>query len=198
MSQSCARVQTENEDCRREKNHQPPPQTGTQGIDPRLKFGKEPRREPPEQPQREPRREPRQAFRGELCAKPSFTFPKSFRIHSRRQYQQISRQHVRHVGRWIIVDARKTSHTSIRLGITVTRHYGGATERNRFKRIVREAFRLCCMELQPGFDLNIKPRSAALDAKPADLIVELKQFLARGLCPLDPHQRAKGPLDSLT
>jgi ribonuclease P protein component len=81
------------------------------------------------------------------------------------------------VGHWIIIDSRKSNHSQTRLGVTVSRHYGKAIARNRFKRIVREAFRLCQQELQSGFDLNVKPRSVANNAKPADILAELKQFL---------------------
>lgn len=99
------------------------------------------------------------------------------RVRTRYQYQRIAQDCKRNVGYWIIIDSRKTNHSSTRLGITASRHYGMAVDRNRFKRIVREAFRLCRLQLQPGFDLNIKPRQAARKAKPADIQTELLKFL---------------------
>ncbi|MBA3957597.1 MAG: ribonuclease P protein component [Parachlamydiaceae bacterium] len=83
------------------------------------------------------------------------------RLCKRYQYQRMASATHRHTGRWIIVDAleNKLSHT--RLGITASKRYGKAHDRNRFKRMVREAFRLCHKQLPVGFDLNIKPRSAA-------------------------------------
>lgn len=87
-----------------------------------------------------------------------------------------------HTGRFVYIDSRsnkdnrsnKSSQT--RLGITVTRRYGDAHERNRFKRIVREAFRLSYTRLRQGFDLNVKPRTAAKNAKTADVIADLLYF----------------------
>lgn len=99
------------------------------------------------------------------------------RIRKRSQYQRIAQQSKRHVGYWIIVDARENKASSTKLGITASRHYGIAVERNRFKRIVREAFRLCHQQLRLGFDLNVKPRQMARKAKSSDIQAELLNFL---------------------
>jgi ribonuclease P protein component len=90
------------------------------------------------------------------------------------QFQQIAKQHTRYVGKWAIIDYRRTSYSHTRLGVTVSSRFGNAVARNRFKRVTREAFRLCRGELLPGLDLIVKPRSAALHAQPADLMAELK------------------------
>lgn len=77
----------------------------------------------------------------------------------------------------MIIDARQNNTSCTKLGITVSRRYGIAVQRNRFKRLVREAFRLCRSQLQLGFDLNIKPRSVAHNAKLSDIQSELLKFL---------------------
>lgn len=64
-----------------------------------------------------------------------------------------------------------------KLGITVTRKYGKAHERNRFKRVVREAFRLCRHQLPMGLELNIRPRNCVGQLIPADLITEFRKLL---------------------
>jgi ribonuclease P protein component len=45
-----------------------------------------------------------------------------------------------------------------RLGLSVSRRVGGAVFRNRWKRLLREAFRLSREDLPEGFDLVIVPR----------------------------------------
>jgi len=82
------------------------------------------------------------------------------------------------IGRWVIVDVRKTGASLTRLGITVSKRYGKSHERNRFKRLVREAFRLCCAQLPSGYDINVKPRSAAHKAHMPDIQTELLQLLS--------------------
>lgn len=101
------------------------------------------------------------------------------RILTRRQYQRIGQQSTRHVGYWVIVDARPNKNSSTKMGITASRHYGIAVQRNRFKRVVREAFRHCRSFLQLGFDINIKPRQTAKNAKPSDIQSELLKFLGK-------------------
>jgi len=45
-----------------------------------------------------------------------------------------------------------------RLGLSVSRKHGGAVVRNRWKRLLREAFRLSLAELPSGVDLVLIPR----------------------------------------
>jgi ribonuclease P protein component len=45
-----------------------------------------------------------------------------------------------------------------RLGLSVSRKVGGAVRRNRWKRLLREAFRLSRQRLPPGLDLIVIPR----------------------------------------
>jgi len=98
------------------------------------------------------------------------------RVRSRRQYQRIAKQATRYVGEWIIVDSSFNRSPLTRLGITASKYYGEAVQRNRFKRIVREAFRLCRHRLRSGLDLNVKPKSTSHSAKTADITEELIRF----------------------
>lgn len=80
---------------------------------------------------------------------------------SSRQYQSVRRE-----GR-----KKQTSHFIIyqacyqegppRLGLTVSRKVGGAVQRNRVKRILREIFRLNQHRLGPGTDLSIIAKTGA-------------------------------------
>lgn len=49
------------------------------------------------------------------------------------------------------------------LGITIPRRVGNAVVRNRWKRHIREAFRICQSDLPTGFDFIVRPKKNAID-----------------------------------
>lgn len=100
------------------------------------------------------------------------------RVRTKYEYQRISRQSKRLAGKFVIVDFRSNHKGATRLGITVTKKYGKAHDRNRFKRVVRDAFRLTYPRLTAGLDLNVKPRTYARHARMSDIQTELISFFA--------------------
>lgn len=94
----------------------------------------------------------------------SYRFPKSSRLRKRYQFQRHAHNGRRVVGEWTVIESFPNHLEVTRLGITVTKRFGKAHDRNRFKRIVREAFRLCRLDLPVGLDLIIKPRTHAKEA----------------------------------
>lgn len=90
------------------------------------------------------------------------------------------RKGIRHVGHWIVIDVLQGRSAPPQLGITVSSKYGKAHDRNRFKRIVREAFRLVQHDLIPGSQVNVRPRSCAGTATSVDIQKELLALL--GAC----------------
>ncbi len=85
-------------------------------------------------------------------------FPKSARILKKKDYYILSKSSSRLLGNFIIVDYRLGSAKAARLGITVSRKYGRAHMRNRFKRVVREAYRHCYFEIPSNLEINVSPR----------------------------------------
>lgn len=81
-------------------------------------------------------------------------------------------------GKSVMVEVRRNTNGHARLGITVSKRFGKAVLRNRFKRVVREAFRQCKDRLLQGIDLNVKPRHGADEVSSQDVIQELLQLLS--------------------
>jgi ribonuclease P protein component len=65
-----------------------------------------------------------------------------------------------------------------RLGLSVSRKVGGAVLRNRWKRLLREAFRLQLAQLPAGVDLVIVPR-AQVEPELKALMGSLSQLARR-------------------
>ncbi len=60
---------------------------------------------------------------------------------------------------WLIVYACPNGLAYSRLGLSVSRKFGGAVRRNRLRRLYREAYRLTRADLPTGLDLVLIPRS---------------------------------------
>ena len=66
-----------------------------------------------------------------------------------------------------------------RIGLTVTKKLGGAVERNRVKRIIREGYRSVdkASRVRCGFLIVLAARTAALGAKSTDVASDIERAL---------------------
>jgi ribonuclease P protein component len=109
---------------------------------------------------------------------PSNSFPKSSRFLARADYLHFAKeQPKRLIGKRVVVESAVKAKASGRLGLIVSRKYGKAHERNRFKRLIREAYRLSHHPLLSQIDLLIKPRPLALKATSTQITQELTYLL---------------------
>lgn len=111
------------------------------------------------------------------------TFPKSARVRKRSQYQKIFRQGRRVKGQWIAVHYCLSSGSRSRLGITVSKKHGKSHDRNRFKRIVREAFRELQHQMTQPIELNISPRQSSPELCKAIVLNEMQKLLQLNYAP---------------
>lgn len=78
------------------------------------------------------------------------------------------------VGKHLCFDLRPAAKGQSRLGITASGRFGSSCERNRFKRLVREAFRL---HPPVSFDIHVIPRQLAKGARLSDIASEFERLL---------------------
>jgi ribonuclease P protein component len=74
--------------------------------------------------------------------------------------------------------AREGDGAGVRIGLTVPKALGGAVVRNRIKRRLRAAFRLC-PEKTIDWDIVLNPRKAAILAPFADIERALAKVIER-------------------
>lgn len=91
--------------------------------------------------------------------KPDLRLPPRSRLRSTAEFQRLL-DHGRRVSDatmslWAIANGLGYS----RFGLVVGRKHGGAVARNRVRRRLREAFRLCRLQLPLGFDFAAAPHS---------------------------------------
>jgi ribonuclease P protein component len=86
-------------------------------------------------------------------------FLKQYRLRHSADFRRVYDRRRSVSDRWLIVYGCENSLTYPRVGFSVSRKVGGAVQRNRMRRLYREAFRLCRPDLPTGIDLVLIPRS---------------------------------------
>ena len=81
-----------------------------------------------------------------------------------------------------MVYALKNRTKNVRVGITTSKKVGNAVQRNRSRRVIREAFRALAPRVRPGFDLVLVARGKTPYVKSTDVRRQLeRQLQAAGL-----------------
>src|SRR5438105_14022319 len=105
---------------------------------------------------------------------PRFTFRPHEHLRRALDFRRVYERRRSASDAWLIVYACENGLPHLRLGLSVSRKVGGAVQRNRLRRLYREAFRLTKHDMPVGLDLVVIPRKAE---EPA--FAELKRSLPR-------------------
>lgn len=99
------------------------------------------------------------------------------RIRRRSEFQQVYDRGAKVHGRYCTLFLLPGAGPVGRLGIAATKKLGGAVQRNRAKRLIREVFRL--NKIAPGYDVVVVPKRELLDASLIVLEAEYRKLLER-------------------
>ena len=111
-------------------------------------------------------------------------FGQKFRLRKSSQFQSLSRNSNTFHGKSLFIVWKVNGLAYSRVGITVTKKYGDAHKRNRFKRLIREAFRVSSVKVM-GIDIHVRPKiekgSAVAEPLPsfAEVVDDFVHFLKK-------------------
>jgi ribonuclease P protein component len=108
------------------------------------------------------------------ASRPDQRFRKSDRLLDRADFRRVYHAGQKFQGRLFVAFVLRTGAAS-RLGVTVTRKVGDSVERNRCRRMLREAFRKNRNVVGHGVDLVLNARRALVTASAAEVVEELAQ-----------------------
>lgn len=85
-------------------------------------------------------------------------FPKSIRLVHQRDFDLVFKHGRVLADEHLVMHAVSTPGSPTRLGLSVSKRVGNAVYRNRWKRLMREAFRMNRESLPTGLSLIVRPR----------------------------------------
>ncbi|MDR5693774.1 MAG: ribonuclease P protein component [Armatimonadota bacterium] len=103
------------------------------------------------------------------------------RLSQSRDFQRAYRFGRRYSGDSFLVYVLDRGGAGLRVGIVVGHRHGGAVERNRLRRRIREAVRRLAPFLKEGADVVIIPRAGAIEGKErfSDFVSSLAEVLSQ-------------------
>jgi ribonuclease P protein component len=106
-------------------------------------------------------------------------FPKSDRILKREGFRRVYEQGLKVQSKYFTAFVAANQIDKPRIGITVTRKIGNSVERNRARRLLREAFRKNKWLAPKGVDIVINVKRSLVEAGYREVEAELVALLKR-------------------
>lgn len=106
------------------------------------------------------------------------------------QFERVRREGRTWAGGLMVLNAATNGQDAVRCGFIAGKKVGGAVERNRARRLLREALRARLPRIKPGFDLVLIARAPIVQVKLDAVGKELDDLLLRGKLLLPPAETA--------
>jgi ribonuclease P protein component len=105
--------------------------------------------------------------------------PRSNRLRRNRDFQRVRTHGFTWVNHWLVLGVLANDVHRVRVGVATSRRVGGAVERVRARRLVREAIRPRLKEINGGWDLVFIARRVMATATFRDVDRAVKELLER-------------------
>jgi len=104
---------------------------------------------------------------------------RKFRLTRSTDFKRVRRTGKSYAHPFVVLVVQASETPRVRVGVTAGRSVGGAVQRNRAKRLLREAMRPLLPGLLPGWDLILIARPALLSSTLQDIRKTLANLLHR-------------------
>jgi ribonuclease P protein component len=104
---------------------------------------------------------------------------RKFRLTRSTDFKRVRRTGKSYAHPFVVLVAQASDAPKVRVGVTAGRSVGGAVQRNKAKRLLREAMRPLLPDLPPGWDLVLIARSALLSTSLQEIRRVLISLLRR-------------------
>ena len=88
-------------------------------------------------------------------------FPKQARLRKQAEFDRVYAGQAYAADGTLVMNACSSGLDRTRIGLSLSRRVGNAVVRNRWKRLIREAFRTQQSDLPRGLDIVVRPRRGA-------------------------------------
>jgi len=89
-------------------------------------------------------------------------FPKSVRLVSQLDFDRVFREGIVASDSVLVVHATRGTQPWTRIGLSISKKVGNSPVRNRWKRLIREAFRRQKLDLPLNMDMVVRPKRGAV------------------------------------
>ena len=107
----------------------------------------------------------------------SFSFKKEMHVRKKWEFRKIRSFGSKYYGKFVCFQYVIDSKSPSKLGLTVSKKYGNAIQRNFFKRRMRELFRVLYPKFANSINVNILPLNAGKEASYLDLQADWENFI---------------------
>jgi ribonuclease P protein component len=104
---------------------------------------------------------------------------RNFRLKQSTEFKRVRRSGKSYAHPFIVLFVLSTESERTLVGVAAGRTVGNAVQRNRAKRLVREAIRPLLGEIRPGLQVVLIARKPIIEARMPEIRVSLQELFAR-------------------